>query len=1106
MDAMLGRMDGRFKAFMKDSTMMRIVNYAMDKAHEKVKSKEGAIARLNEISKFYQLAVMQLEVCMKFVQDESDSYTIPENNPGDVLAGLREVRDRLQRRLQESEHAISDKDRELTERLSNEVKLRQALEQRERELVSLRANIERSKSEELLLNREGDGFCELKNSVDKQVLNIKHKLVEEDHDEKIENVEITKIEHMGSDIDILKQTMDLAFNKMQNTICISGSGPLEQQWRSNLEQDITAILIKTFIEDFQENFDDKMNRQEKEITKNLSHQFQDLMKESTELRNELELLINQNESQLKNSKSEEDSRIEGESDKASNPIIKAEEHVDNFVAKLIKNHESIIRRKSAERNPQIVPGKGSPKKTENELVNSKRIQDVIAKLDSFTNWKTKLGKLGVVRTSSEKNDEQRSGIDSFEAVWDRLNKKPKIANESNEKLLCNEIRILKQKQEDSNLEIVIMEDIHCAVFRSTMTEFQNKLDNLRLAQTSATDCQDSASDFLQDSTNDELEESLKDKLYIFMFQEMYREWNEGFTNENLLHEEIRMLKQKREDSNFQIGIMEDIYCTAFRSSMNEVQEIYRNLQETRFPRNFKDYESLENEESFKKSSSDFQQDSTSTASSIDGLEGILNDKICIILFQEMYREWNDELASCGADNDIKEEISRIVFVESIRDVLNAADQDQALIALQEVESPRNFKNYKSLETEGNFKKPINDCLQDCLSDNDVMEEIFRIVFVEAISDILNSADQELIKLQKVEIPRNFNESTKNEEYSLQVDIYLVFIGKMFEEWAEELNSYKFASLMREEIYQSVISEALKESLTKLSESEIWNQGKLSKDSLPPRSRHRRRVSSGVEYMVQTIETLIKCFEAGEDLMIKASSEIQEHHMQLDLVGLELEEFDECQIFQELLTSEKNTSISVYSKLEKALHHLVSSREVLSELGSSLGITVRGAVYDRMTSVSVSVDEKEPFQETEQEIDNDETKSLVSDISACPIPDFAQLLVEFEWLAQEKLQTNIFRLERFKSDLDPVIEQVAMLRQKDSLYHKAFITRCQNLRKAEIEVDMLGDQVDTLLGLLEKIYITLNYHSPVLQQYFEVSDFLKLIKKELNGEVHANSKY
>lgn len=236
--------------------MMWIVHQAMDKAHEKVKSKEGIVERLNEMSKFYELAVMQLEGCLKFVQEETDSCIL-ESNHEEVLSDLKVIRDRLQGRLEESEMAISDKDRELTERAENEMKLRQALELKEREVVSLRADleIERKKS-------EGIEFCELKNSVDQQVWNIKqklgpdnYKLIDEERNRGIDN---KKIEQMGLDIDMLKETLDLAFEKMQKAIFLSEMGPIEQQWRWSIEKDTICILIKGLMGSIQESFEEKV--------------------------------------------------------------------------------------------------------------------------------------------------------------------------------------------------------------------------------------------------------------------------------------------------------------------------------------------------------------------------------------------------------------------------------------------------------------------------------------------------------------------------------------------------------------------------------------------------------------------------------------------------------------------------------------------------------------------------------------------------------------------------------------------------------------------------------------------------------------------------------
>jgi len=47
--------------------------------------------------------------------------------------------------------------------------------------------------------------------------------------------------------------------------------------------------------------------------------------------------------------------------------------------------------------------------------------------------------------------------------------------------------------------------------------------------------------------------------------------------------------------------------------------------------------------------------------------------------------------------------------------------------------------------------------------------------------------------------------------------------------------------------------------------------------------------------------------------------------------------------------------------------------------------------------------------------------------------------------------------------------------------------------AAIQVDLLGDEVDTLLSLLEKIYAMLDHYSPVLQHYPGILDLLKPIK-------------
>lgn len=175
MEQIFSQMEGKLEVSLTDSTMMWIVHCAMNKAQEKMKSKKGVLERLNAISKFYELAVMQLEGCLSFLGAEAERNNFLDPNHEEVLADLREIRDRLQGRLEESEMAISKKDRELTERLENELKLRQALELKEGEIVSLGADIELEKTRRRNEDSD-DGYCHTKSFIHKQMLNIDERL------------------------------------------------------------------------------------------------------------------------------------------------------------------------------------------------------------------------------------------------------------------------------------------------------------------------------------------------------------------------------------------------------------------------------------------------------------------------------------------------------------------------------------------------------------------------------------------------------------------------------------------------------------------------------------------------------------------------------------------------------------------------------------------------------------------------------------------------------------------------------------------------------------------------------------------------------------------
>ncbi|KAK7824815.1 wpp domain-associated protein, partial [Quercus suber] len=926
MDEFFGGMDGRFRVSLTDSTMMCIVHQAMDKAHEKVKSKEGVVERLNEISKFYELAVMQLEGCLKFVQDETDNCVL-DSDQEEVLADLTEIRDRLQGRLKESELAISEKDRELTERMENELKLNQALELKERELVSLRAKLEleRTKSEgieEFVLgdeDRDGE-FCELKHSVDEQVRNIKqklgpdYKLIGEERNRGIDN---KKIEQMGLDIDMLKETLDLAFAKMQSAIFLSRIGPIEQQWRWSIEKDTIYVLIKGLMRNFQESFEAKVKKQ---VLIGLNEHWSDLMNEVESLRCELEPLCSQNDMQGSSVKAHNASaapslaggnkisNVEGEKSSPENDcnrtgksslkveeadhkekLTEKEQEVDesHHVAKMIKNHESFIQKKSEELNwlkREILREKEFSFRREKDTQSLKRrIQEVVVRLDNLMDWNTKLGKtLGYHEAAHgdenflEKRELQfRENTDNLADVWEKIDK-------------VTVSYVLREEQRN----------------------------------------------------------------------------------------EIWRLRQDKEDAYLQTMIMEEIHITLLKGLMKEV-----NIESYYYD-----------------------------------LENLIREDIYKDVFREMVRQWNENFESDKIDAQIRKEIFFIVFSEAL-------------------------KNY-----------------------------IDRVVFGETIKSIVSTTST-----------REFFLSA---ESLVKEDVCMLLFREMVKELKMGIDAYDMESLIWEDIFKFVTAEAVKDAFVLHREDESRIQDNLNGDMLSPNKIYNDLQDTGEGNLIQQLDSLSQSFQLEENLMLSASSELKEYTTQLDLLGLKSEETDGHQIFEEFPIDEEHTFSSVSGKLEKALQQLVSSKSLLGELGSCLGVGIGDLEegHDQMTPrVGVQHAGHPSFHSLK---DNEEEQLDTPDSILSPLLGFMQVLVDFEHMVHKKLRMNILRLEEVKYNLDPLMGLVASLRNEELLYRKAFVRKCQNLQKAELEVDLLGDQVDVLLGLLEKIYTTLQHYSPALQQYFE----------------------
>ncbi|GFZ05841.1 hypothetical protein Acr_18g0000110 [Actinidia rufa] len=514
-----------------DSIMLRLLRSSMDKAHEDVQSTEGSIELLNARSKFYELAMILVEGCSKLIQEKAE---VSQTNRDKMLSDLMESRD-------------------------VETWLRQTMELRGRELVSLQAKLE--EKEEFLGGGDGikggGDICDLKNSVDQQVSSIKQRLEEERRSftggnefPGKEGFEMTPenpeqkmiIEQMSSDIDGLKGTLDLAFGRMQNTEI----RPLEKQWRWEIEKETMLILFKGFITKVEENLEVDLERRGNRFPiMFLNENWGELVNEITNLHRELEALCSSNEVEVKRVKGNDSFGTSTKLCRASSePLPECSfveepnedqdgDESDHYVAKMIKSHESIIRRQREELNRlkrEILREKETSFRRLKDPNNLEaRTQEVVARLDNFIKWNAKIG------DKKEGFQHKRKMISNCLEDFDE-----KVGSDlvcyRRETDLNEEIRRLKEERDDSNLQSMMMEETCIILFKGLMKDFNFEKEKFPDEGKLVADC---LADFGGEKVGGD------SAFYI-------RETDH-------LSEEIRKLKQERDDSNLQTMIMEETY-------------------------------------------------------------------------------------------------------------------------------------------------------------------------------------------------------------------------------------------------------------------------------------------------------------------------------------------------------------------------------------------------------------------------------------------------------------------------------------------------------------------------------------------------------------------
>ncbi|XP_042039427.1 WPP domain-associated protein-like [Salvia splendens] len=252
-----------------------------------------------------------------------------------------------------------------------------------------------------------------------------------------------------------------------------------------------------------------------------------------------------------------------------------------------------------------------------------------------------------------------------------------------------------------------------------------------------------------------------------------------------------------------------------------------------------------------------------------------------------------------------------------------------------------------------------------------------------------------------------------------------------------------------------------------------------------------------EKLKQEIQDLRLAMEDKEKLEMDLSLALSKEKEQFELALTDLITVREDASRQQKLVTESNRDLeSLRLKHVEALDQIEVCKSEINKLGQKLSQTEavltkadieKSATFTRIQELH----DKLSLRETRETTIKKEMERAAN--------RFSKLFSEFEWRVSGAIKSTSSRLEDANSPLKAITEMANELRRSELLYKQKLERGNTDLKMAESEVDLLGDEVDTLLRLLEKIYIALDHYSPVLKHYPGVIEILELVKRELSGE-------
>ncbi|XP_058071607.1 WPP domain-associated protein-like [Magnolia sinica] len=400
----------------------------------------------------------------------------------------------------------------------------------------------------------------------------------------------------------------------------------------------------------------------------------------------------------------------------------------------------------------------------------------------------------------------------------------------------------------------------------------------------------------------------------------------------------------------------------------------------------------------------------------------------------------------------------------------------------------------------------NQRLRDMLMDKKKEIKCLHLQVSDAADKMSNHSLAETNFLKRIKKLKCDMEDLKIDAF-IQQEIYKTVLRELTKKTKREMDDADIEAIFMHEISAIIFQEAFKDAdaafnLTMMQYNEEKQRVVHLEAILFEKVKTLDSETEEKEKLKQEIVSLMALMEEKEKLSSEVGTALMKQKENFELVCQELSTLRDRASRQEILISENNKELdSIKGILKEALERNQLYEVQVGELNQKLKVAVdKWRESERQKSIlNAVIQEKQST--VLSAIENEQAQRKQMESVVVSVQELSKFMFNFECRVAENVVRNSARLEMLNNQCSPLVQLANLLKRKELVYKLALERRCSDLQKAEAEVDLLGDEVDALLSLLEKIYIALDHYSPIFQNYTGVMEIMELVRRELKGERH-----